>query len=204
MKKDAWRTINSFGNEEAARTRYCRGCIYLGTVGCNGCCNFWEIADRRRESAFGVKDCPQKILIPGYVIPPEHLEYCQQKDREEREREEAEQERARSWEEFLQSLGKMKDVPVEKQNRIGRPISWDTEYAHKLYIEGYYVYEIAEVIGGDPNKIAPYIRNHDWQLDLPPYIDRHCHNLEAAKREYAEYKRLMRQAQKIAEQEVEK
>ena len=201
MKRNAWRTIKSFGNEEAARTRYCRGCIYLGTVGCNGCCNFWEMADRRRGSAFGAKDCPQKILIPGYVIPPEHIEFCQQKDREELERAEAEQKRARSWEDFLRQLGEVDSVPVEKQNRKGRPIGWDTEYAHKLYLDGYYVFEIAEVIGGDPKKIAPYIRNHSWQLDLPPYIERHYHDLDAAKAEYAKYKRLVKEAQKVAEME---
>lgn len=189
MKKDAWKTIKSFGSEEAVRMRHCRGCIYLGTVGCNGCCNFWEIADRRRGSEFGGKNCPQKIMIPGYVIPQDHIAFCEQKDREEQLRAELEEQRKRNLEEYLAMLNGQNSVRVDGRRRNGRQIDWDVDYAHILYNAGYYSFEIAEIVGVERPTLNLYIRNHNWSAELPPYIVRTYHDIDKAKAEYDEYKR---------------
>lgn len=189
MNKDAWKTIKSFGSEEAVRMRHCRGCLYLGTVGCNGCCNYWEITDRRRGSAFGGKDCPQKILIPGYVIPQDHIEFCERKDREEQKRAELEEQRKRDLNEYLARINSPDAERIDGRKNNGRQIDWDVEYAHILYNAGYFSFEIAEIVGVERRTLNLYIRNHFWSAELPPYLVRSYHDIDKAKAEYAEYKR---------------
>lgn len=201
--KDVWKTIKSFGSEEAIRMRNCRGCIYLGTVGCSGCCDYWAIADRLRPSKFGEK-CPVKVMIPGYVIPQDHIEFCERIDERERKRKVQAERQARKrleWikqieEEIKKQAEEDKDTPPPK-NRIehGRPPTWDTKYAFMLFCEGYYIFEIAEIVGTTVQKVTQCAKYNEWGKKMPPDVYRYRHDIEQAKLDYAEYQRRMKEAE---------
>ena len=207
MNQDAWKTIMSFGTDEASRMRHCRGCIYLGTAGNYGCCNYWEIADRRRPCKFGTPDCPAKIPIPGYKIPPEHDEFCKRVDYQEQRRKaaEARQEKIRleriermNREINKQAIEDPYGMPQRKDPR-GRTANWDMKYAFQLYMEGYYMFEIAEILETTTGKVSACARNNGWSKFLPPNVERFRHGMEQAKADYAEYKRKLKEASNVAE-----
>lgn len=81
----------------------------------------------------------------GYVIPPEHLDFCRQVDEEERLEAEREAEQKRKHDEWLNSLSDSAEQTASKQESDKQP-DWDVEYAHKLYLEGYHIYEIVEIV----------------------------------------------------------
>ena len=208
---DVWKTIKSFGSEEAIRMRNCRGCIYLGTVGCSGCCDYWLIADRMRPSKFG-EECPVKVMIPGYVIPQEHLDFCKRIDeREKRRKEQAERQAKKRLEwiekiaeeikkdELTNSMDQSNDEeqrnPLPRTNNPhGRPVTWDTQYAFSLYMDGYYIFEIAEILGVSISKVTSHAKYHQWAKQFPEDVCRYRHDIDQAKLDYEEYKKRLKAA----------
>lgn len=208
MAKDLWNTIRSFGLEEAKRVRNCRGCTYLNIVGCSACCDYWLIEDRLRPSKFGEKGCPVKIVISGYTIPPEHEDFCRRVDEQERRQKETAERQAKLRLERIERINRRIEQQAKKdenntelhlehknhphENR-GRSASWDCDYAFQLYIEGYYNFEIAEIVGTTVQKVASYARNNNWQKYLPPDIFRVRHDMEQARMDYQKYRAKLKE-----------
>lgn len=184
MTFDVYKTIAKDHPPEAKRIRYCRGCEYLEYVAGHGCCCYMLKTSIRRGCKFGSPDCKAKKLMNGYVIPPEHLDFCRQVDEEER----LEAERKRKHDEWLRSLSDDAEQAASKQESDKQP-DWDVEYAHKLYLEGYHIYEIVEIVGVSKIRLRNYISNNGWPGELPPYFTRANHDIDVAKMEYDEYKR---------------
>lgn len=210
MHSDSYKTICSFGPEERTRMRYCRGCIYLGTAGSHGCCNYMEITGRRRPCKFGIPDCPSKVMIPGYVIPPEHIEFCQKIDEMNRRQAEQAERMAQIRLERIERLNAEierqakedalgESEPPQKRDPRGRQASWDTHYAFQLYKEGYYMFEIAEVCGTNVEKIVACAKHNEWSKYLPAEVERFRHDMVQAKADYAEYKRKKEEAEQAEE-----
>ena len=210
MRSDAYRTICAFGIEEKIRMRNCRGCIYLGTAGSHGCCNYYEMAQRRRPCKFGLKDCPAKVMIPGYVIPKEHIEFCQKIDEMNRRQAEQAERMARIRLERIERLNAEierqakedalgESEPPQKRDPRGRQASWDTHYAFQLYKEGYYMFEIAEVCGTNVEKIVACAKHNEWSKYLPAEVERFRHDMDQAKADYEEYQRRKKEAEQAVE-----
>lgn len=163
-------------HDEQIRCRWCRGCVYLGTLDSCGCCNYFIIEDRLRGTPFGEK-CPVKHLAAGYVLPDGYEQECEWED--ERLRKAIERNRKK----FVRNAA--------KDGKRGRKMTWDADYAQQLYNKGYYLVEIAEVLDVSLKKVEATCNNRNWyyqavfhNVKIPA---RHRHNIQKAKAEYAAY-----------------
>lgn len=130
--------------EIAERFRYCRGCIYLRTCGSWFACYYLLTNDKKRPCPPG-KHCKVRQYPPGYTVPKEHLEWCKKIDAEEKER------------------AKNSGTPKAAKRKGVAPY-WDTEYAKGLYMRGFSLREICEIVGVRPNTLAAYMNHNHWCL----------------------------------------
>lgn len=54
-------------------------------------------------------------------------------------------------------------APVPSKGR-GRPLTWDVDYAFSLFVSGFYIVDIADILQIDFYKLQDYIKNHGWSL----------------------------------------
>lgn len=182
--KDIWKHLNSLNVIEGWRCRWCRGCKYLGACGAYGCCNYFLATEKRRPGKFGAKDCKAKALIDGFSIKPKHVAYCEGQPPKAylddlKRKEEKRQERKR-----VPMYDKLQPPPRSP----GRKATWDTEYAVRLYKDGYFLYEICEIVGVTYKRILEYSAYNRWHSKYGGKKPPTRHDLEQAKAEYAKYK----------------
>lgn len=175
---DVWKFVNKLIYAEGRRIRHCRGCIYLGSVGHRGCCNYWEIEDRLRPCKPG-RGCTVKIVTEGYQFPAWWDEYVKKADAED-------DERARKKAEKAAQTNAHESVDVMPRSDRGKKAKWDVDYALKLYRQGYYVHEIADVVGVSFFYLSSYINNHGWSVVGREKLKQH--DVARAIEEYREFK----------------
>lgn len=49
-------------------------------------------------------------------------------------------------------------------NARGRAVQWDVDYAFSLYVSGYYICDIEDIMQLDGAKLRSYISNHGWHF----------------------------------------
>lgn len=130
----------------AEKFRYCRGCIYLRTCGSWFACTYLLKEDKKRPCSFG-KDCEVRQYPDGYTVPKSHIAWCKKVDLEE-------DERARK--------ANMKGGERKKRHQA----NWDTEYAKELYVRGFSVREICEIVGVKFNTLSSYMHHNHWASDI--------------------------------------
>ena len=166
---------------EKKRCRHCRGCIYFDVVAHYGCCNYFLVTGTRRPSRAGDRNCCVRKYPPGFVMPEWHKQYCKRIDDEE-DQKQRDRDRAADQAEKTESDP---DAPPKKTR--GRRPQWDCEYGFRLYLDGYYYFEICEILGVKFEALAAYASDHFWKNKFPPGTVRHRHDIDAAKREYQAY-----------------
>lgn len=177
---DIWEYVKSLPGKEDVRARHCRGCKYLGCCGHWVCCNYILITEKRRPGEFGQPNCPVKKYIHGYVPSEEYLQWVRQMDDQA-----AAEEKKRAVRK--DAPGAQHDtVPVQRKK--GRPLTWDVDYAKRLFCKGYYVREIAEIMGVPEHRVKDAAFQRWWGLDRKKIVKlAHDGNLEAEKRAFREY-----------------
>ena len=190
MSFDVWVHLNSLNTVEGWRCRYCRGCKYFGSVGAYGCCNYLLIAGSRRKNKFGVRDCGAKEMIAGYRLSEKHKKYCEGQPPESVL---AIEKREREAERRLAKQKEKKRIPIYDKYQAppgtrGRRATWDTEYAAKLYQRGFYIYEIAEIVGVKFQRVNEYSLYNKWSQKYRDRKPPTRHDLRQAKEEYEQYK----------------
>lgn len=192
MSEDVWAFIAPKNKSEGWRCRWCRGCKYFSAVGGYGCCNFFLRTHERRGNPFGVEDCKRKTLTKDFEMPNDYADYCNGKP--PREYILTEQARKKLIERREKAAGRMvKRAPVsnesesERKKRCahGRKATWNVDFAWKLYCEGYYIYEIAEIIGMSYKSMMEYAGRNKWHEKAPPgrILKRHD-DVEKRRHEY--------------------
>ena len=187
---------NTLCPTEQRRCRHCRGCKYFECVSSMGCCNYFLYTGIRRPAPFGLKDCPVRVDRKGFVQPEWHKQFCDRVDAEE----EMKQKRQERKAEQIRQLGYDPDKPQPK--RRGRRPTWDTEYGKILYLRGYYLFEISEILNVKKETIWTYATDNFWQDEFPQDVTRHRHDLEAAKIEYEAWLRNGRKTQAEKQKET--
>lgn len=76
----------------------------------------------------------------------------------------------------------------DAERKKGRPMSWDAQYGFKLFMDGFYYFEIAEILGVARGTVTRYAILHDWQDKYPKDQTRHRHDIAAAIEAYEQYK----------------
>lgn len=74
------------------------------------------------------------------------------------------------------------------ERKKGRPLSWDAKYGLQLYLDGYYFFEIADILGVARNCVVKYATQHKWADKYPDCKPRQRHDIAAAINEYEQYK----------------
>ena len=186
---DAWKYLKRENTQEAIRCRHCRGCIYLGACAHMGCCNYWEKMDRLRLCPPG-RGCTVKIISAGYQFEPEWDELVRKYDRKEDEQKRREQRKKHAAEK--RRADKQKQIESDQITPYGscrgKKCTWDVEYAHHLYNEGYYVWEIAEIMDLTFYQVRNYADRHEWHLKktMKPLCR---HDVDEARIVYSDYLR---------------
>lgn len=192
MSVDVWAFLAPKNKSEGWRCRWCRGCVYLCSVGGYGCCNYFLRTQTRRGNPFGAENCKRRKLAADFQMPDDHADYCNGEP--PREYILTEQMRKKLLERREKAAGRMvKRAPVsnesesERKKRCahGKKASWNVAYAWGLYCKGYYIYEIAEIIGMSYKSMMEYTGRNKWKEKAPPgtVFERH-YDIEKRRAEY--------------------
>lgn len=181
---------------EQRRCRYCRGCIFFAQCDHFGSCDYFMRTGKRRPSKPGLPDCPVREYPENYKQPKGHADFCARVDAEIKAAEEAERAMLRRAERLAKRDQELTDDELEQfdadnpgaERKKGRPLSWDAKYGFKLFMEGYYFYEIADVLGVKRNSVVQYATLHDWRDKYPKGQPRQRHDIAAAIEEYQQFK----------------
>lgn len=115
-----------------------------------------------------------KVMKPGYVLSDQFLKFVEEWDRKER----IEAERKAAAE----------NQPEPVKRKRGRPPKYyHKEFAKRLYNRGYYLFEIAEVMGVDPDRVGAWSKEQEWKAQRPKGLHFSHHNLDRAKAEFKLY-----------------
>lgn len=174
---DIWEYVKSLPGNEDIRARHCRGCKYLGCCGHWVCCNYILETDKQRPGKFGQPNCPVRKNICGYTPSEEYLQWVGEMDNRLRQEEET------SKQKETDNVTACRSGP----RRNGRSLTWDAEYARRLYCRGYYLREIAEIMGVPHHRVADASYQQMWKAGRTNVeLVRHG-DLEEEKRAFKEY-----------------
>lgn len=178
---DFWIHLNESNQADGWRCRWCRGCRHFGTVGGTGCCNYFLNTGKRRETKFG-EPCGKYDPLPGYKKQKEHEIFCNGTPPPTAINAEK---RRNSL--FYSPNWKGEPIPATEPKKRGKPPTWDVEYGKLLYMDGCYLFEIAEILDVPRRKIQEYAFRNLWHTKLKSRKPCHRHDIEAEKAKYAEY-----------------
>ena len=185
MAVDNWALLKSCGQAEMEKWRWCRGCKYLSSAGCSGCCDYLLITGKRRPCPIG-NDCTVREYNKRYKPSDSHVAWCRAVD------ELLEAERIKAEQHVKERTARdaspvEKDYEDDEQKRHGKKPTWDIEYGFMLFQQGYRYYEIATILRVNYTAVAAVAHRQNWTWQTY-YIPAKKHDLIQARKDYEDYR----------------
>lgn len=187
MAVDNWALLKSCGQAEIEKWRWCRGCKYLSSAGCSGCCDYLLMTGKRRPCPIG-KDCTVREYKKYYQPSDSHVAWCTDVDKRLESEQRTQNELRRKIEQAVNDDTAVKlEYSLCKRSGI-RSRSFDEEYAFDLYCRGFYISDIREILNVSKWINLNAIAMNEWRSQMPPGVQFQRHDIQEEKEKYLIYK----------------